>query len=91
MACGAAVVASDIGGITEVVGTTRENGLLVPPGDVAALTGAMRVLSGSETHRRLLGEAARRRVAAQYTAERMVESTLEAYGHAIALAARTRV
>jgi glycosyltransferase involved in cell wall biosynthesis len=91
MACGAAVVASDIGGITEVVGTTGENGLLVPPGDVAALTRAMRVLSCSERHRHLLGEAAQRRVLAEYTVERMVESTLEAYRHAIALAGRTSV
>jgi glycosyltransferase involved in cell wall biosynthesis len=84
MACGSAVVASDIGGITEVVRTTGANGLLVPPGDVSALGNAMQRLIDDERRRRLLGEAARRRVLAEYTVERMVEGTVEVYKCAIA-------
>jgi glycosyltransferase involved in cell wall biosynthesis len=84
MACGLAVVASDIGGITEVVRKTSENGLLVPPGDVSALGNAMQRLIRDERSRRLLGGAARRRVLEEYTVEHMVERTVEVYKHAIA-------
>ncbi len=84
MACARPSVASDIGGITEVLGRSGDNGLLIPPGDVEALVGAMRTLLGDEGLRRRLGEAAQRRVLTEYTVERMVERTLEVYRIAIA-------
>lgn len=84
MATGVPVVASDIGGITEVVQRSGEYGLLVPPGDVGALGGAMETLLRDKGLRRRLGEAARRRVLAEYTVESMVERTLEVYRAAIA-------
>jgi hypothetical protein len=59
------------------------NGLLVPPGNVDALANVMRMLLADEALRRRLGEAARRRVLAEYTVERMVEQTLEVYRFAI--------
>jgi glycosyltransferase involved in cell wall biosynthesis len=83
MACALPVVASDIGGITEVVQRAGEIGVLVPPGDVNALADAMRTLMHDESLRRRLGEAARRRVLAEYTIERMVEQTLDVYRFAI--------
>ncbi len=43
MACGKAVVASDIGGMPDIV-DHGETGLLVPPGDAQALADAMRTL-----------------------------------------------
>ncbi|WP_336707865.1 glycosyltransferase family 4 protein [Oerskovia sp. USHLN155] len=46
MAAGAAVVASDIGGIPEAVGTA---GILVPPGDVAALAETLAALADDES------------------------------------------
>ena len=84
MACARPSVASDIGGITEVLGRSGDNGLLIPPGDVEALVGAMRTLLGDEGLRRRLGEAAQRRVLTEYTVERMVARTLEVYRIAIA-------
>jgi colanic acid/amylovoran biosynthesis glycosyltransferase len=49
MACGAPVIASDIGGIPEVVRRSGANGLLVPPRDVSALADAMRALVRDES------------------------------------------
>jgi glycosyltransferase involved in cell wall biosynthesis len=58
MAAGKPVVASRVGGVPEAVqdGTT---GLLVPPGDVAALGEALATLIANPEHRRRLGEAGR--------------------------------
>jgi glycosyltransferase involved in cell wall biosynthesis len=79
MACACPVVASRTGGITEVIGESGEHGMLIPPGDVPALTQAMRTLLGDKRLRRRLGEAARRRVLEEYTIERMTERTLAVY------------
>ena len=79
MACARPVVASRTGGITEVIGESGENGMLVPPGDVPALTQAMHTLLNDAELRRRLGEAARLRVLEEYTIERMTERTLAVY------------
>jgi glycosyltransferase involved in cell wall biosynthesis len=84
MACGVPVIASEIGGIPEVVGRSLTNGVLVPPGDVPALADAMRALLRDEGLRERLGQRARRRVLAHYTVERMVDQTLDVYRFAIA-------
>ena len=78
MASALPVVASRIGGITEVLGDSRRCGILIPPGDIEALADAMRELLREDGLRRQLGEAARERVLAEYTLERMVERTLDA-------------
>jgi glycosyltransferase involved in cell wall biosynthesis/ubiquinone/menaquinone biosynthesis C-methylase UbiE len=64
MSCGAAVVASDIGGVALVV-ENGHNGVLVPPGDGAALAGALCALAADPERRRRLGEAARQSVVAE--------------------------
>ena len=84
MACAVPVIASDIGGIPEVVQRSGSSGILVPPGDVHQLAQAMRTLVRDESLRRRLGEAARRRVLVEYTVERMVEETLSVYRVGIA-------
>lgn len=61
MACGTPVVASDIGGLREIV-LHGETGLLVPPGDAAALANAIRRLESDPALRRRLGDAGRARV-----------------------------
>jgi glycosyltransferase involved in cell wall biosynthesis len=55
---GRPVVASACGGLTEVVEAGR-TGLLVPPDDVPALSGALRELADDVELRRRLGDAAR--------------------------------
>jgi L-malate glycosyltransferase len=78
MACGKAVVATSAGGMPEVV-VDGETGLLVPPRDDAALADAIvRLLKNAEL-RQAMGAAGERRVRDQFSAERMVQDTLELY------------
>lgn len=64
-ACATPVVASDIPGYAAVL--TAETGVLVPPGDVAALVDAVSALSADEPRRRALGEAGRRLAIERYS------------------------
>ncbi|MGB4441630.1 MAG: glycosyltransferase [Coriobacteriia bacterium] len=54
-------------------------GLTVPPGDVAALTEALRSLVADESLRTRLGAQARERAFADFSVERMVDQTLQVY------------
>lgn len=67
MSCGKPVIASHIGGIPEVVGNEGSCGLLVAPGDVRALAGAMRALALDPVRRKIMGQAARTRIAREFT------------------------
>lgn len=78
MAMGLAVVGTTAGGIPEAVedGVT---GVLVPPGDSAALGAAIvRVLRDPEARVRM-GQAGRARVTAQFGVDRLVDGTLDVY------------
>ncbi len=63
-------VASDAGGLGEVV-SDGETGLLVPPGEPAALAAALLRLVGDAELRLTMGAAGRRRYEAGFTAEAM--------------------
>jgi glycosyltransferase involved in cell wall biosynthesis len=78
MACERAVVASAVGGILDAI-QDGENGLLVPPGDVAALVGAIQRLLTNDELRLHLGKNARARVMAEFTPERELSSNLDIY------------
>lgn len=67
MASGAAVVATRVSGLPELVEDGR-NGLLVPPHDPAALADAIERLLADPALRRRLGEAARETVARHFDA-----------------------
>jgi glycosyltransferase involved in cell wall biosynthesis len=73
------VVASRVGGLIEAV-ADGETGLLVAPGDPAALAAALRRLAGDATLRARLGAAGRARVLDRYSVARMAEGTLACYG-----------
>jgi glycosyltransferase involved in cell wall biosynthesis len=78
MACGLPVVATRVGGTPEVV-LDGQTGLLVPPGDPAALADAiLRMRRDDETARRM-GEAGRRRVERDFGVRRMVANYLALY------------
>jgi glycosyltransferase involved in cell wall biosynthesis len=64
-ACGLPVIASRVGGLPEVV-VDGETGLLVPPGDVDALTAAMSRLLSDPRLRAQMGQAGRQFVLEHY-------------------------
>lgn len=65
-AAGVPVVVSDSGELPATVAATG-GGVVVPEGDVAALSAALRGLCAADVHRRALGEAGRAAVAARFT------------------------
>lgn len=72
---GVPVIASRVGGIPEVV-VDGETGLLVEPGDEAALEDAMKRLLENREEARRLGEAGRKRVALDFSRDRQIEELL---------------
>ncbi|HEU4943709.1 MAG TPA: glycosyltransferase family 4 protein [Solirubrobacterales bacterium] len=81
-AAGKPIVASDIGGLSEVI-VDGETGLLVPGGDPEALRGAIERLLGDAGLRDRLGEAARGR-AVEFAPEAVVPQFEQAYEAALA-------
>ena len=77
MACGRVVVATDCGGVREVVG---DAGFLVPPRNAEALAEAMgRARRLSDDERENLGRAARQRVVEHFSLEATAERYLAVY------------
>jgi glycosyltransferase involved in cell wall biosynthesis len=78
MAARRAVVSSSISGTDELIEDGRD-GLLVAPGDAAALAAALRRLLGDPALRDGLAEAGRKRVEAEFTRERMASRVAGVY------------
>ena len=78
MAASKATVATDTGGIPEVV-VDGDTGLLVPPRDHHALAHAIARLLKDQKLRDRMGAAGLARVEQMFSADRMVERTLEVY------------
>jgi glycosyltransferase involved in cell wall biosynthesis len=76
-AAGLPIVATAVGGTTEIV-TGEQNALLVERGDVAALASAIGRLATDPELRERLGRAARNR-AADFSTERLVDATASLY------------
>jgi glycosyltransferase involved in cell wall biosynthesis len=77
LATGRAVVATDVGGVVDVI-RPGQTGLLVPPNDPSALADAMRRLLGDPRTRETFGRNGQELVRERYPRERMVAET-EAY------------
>jgi glycosyltransferase involved in cell wall biosynthesis len=80
-AAGVPVVACDVGGVREAV-IDGETGMLVGPGDAAALAAALERLAADPDELTRMGEAARRRVAARF----LLDHALDRYGKVLELA-----
>jgi alpha-maltose-1-phosphate synthase len=78
MACETAVVASRTGGIPEVV-ADGETGLLVPPGDPAALAEALNALLRDPDRARAMGQAGRKRAVAEFGWHAIAAQTVALY------------
>jgi glycosyltransferase involved in cell wall biosynthesis len=75
MSAGVPVIASNVGGLAEVVDHC-ETGLLVGPEDI---TGAIRLLRIDHAYAWRLGAAGRRKVIAKFTVDHMVRRTMDIY------------
>jgi glycosyltransferase involved in cell wall biosynthesis len=89
MRAGLPVVASDVGGTSEMV-SPRETGFLVPRGDVRTLREHLATLLTQPGLRSRLGRRGRERYEEQFTFEAMLGKTLRMYEEVVAPAARTR-
>lgn len=76
-AAGTPAVATDVGGVREIV--TDETGIVVPRGDASELARALVRIAGDADLRERLGVAARRHVAAMYSAERLLRDVTALY------------
>ena len=81
MSAGVAVVASNVGGLREII-RHGENGILVE-NETEAVSDAIRRLASDRAMARRLGEAARRDVMERFTADRMVRQTIDVYRQVI--------
>lgn len=75
MAMGKPIIASKLEQIGEIL-THNKDALLVPPGNIASLSKAMKTLSDNETLREKLGKEARKNVLNHYTWDKHVERIL---------------
>src|SRR2546425_6237703 len=78
MACSRPIVATEAGGIPEVV-ENGVTGLLVPPRDHAAMADAIVTLINDQARRRQMGDAGFARVNDRFTVERMIAGTAAVY------------
>jgi len=84
MAMGLPCIGSRAAGLPEIV-VDGENGLLVPPGDAAALAAAIESLLAHPERIEALGERARERVTAEFDAEHNIERLIGLFADAPAL------
>jgi glycosyltransferase involved in cell wall biosynthesis len=87
MATGLPIIASAVGGLTEVVNNGR-NGILVESGNPASLSAAILEFALDSQQRRAMGVEGRKIAVENYTIELMAQRTLELYR--TCLAARSR-
>lgn len=83
MAVGKPVVATRVGGIPEIVRHGRD-GVLVPPGDVAALAGAIVELLDDPARRSAFAAEGRHRARTEFHIDRLVGETAALYRDALA-------
>lgn len=81
LAAGLPIVASDVGGVGEIVSSGA--GVLVPPGDAAALAEAVVEIAADDGERRLMGKRARRRFEDEFEATAWAERLRSLYAEVL--------
>lgn len=76
------VIATRIGGAAEII-EDGTDGIIVPPGDVAALSDALRGLLREPSLGQALGRAARAKVVVRFTEERLAQETMNVYNRVL--------
>lgn len=84
MACATPLVVSRAGAIPEVVGPDGECAVLVEPGDVGQLTGALETLLDDPVRRTEMGAAGRKRAQERYSWRAVATAVAAAYEQVIA-------
>lgn len=82
-AAGCAIIASQVGGVPEVI-DDGVNGLLVPADDASALATAVRQLLENPALAQAFGLSARQRYEADFSLDTMIQATLEVYRNCLA-------
>jgi len=83
MACGCAIVASDVGGIKDMIHHEKQ-GLLVPPGNPEELSRAIVRLLEEAPLRESCAKNAVEKVSQEFNYDKLVNNTLAVYGETIA-------
>lgn len=83
MAASRPVISTDLESGVPYVNQHGTTGLIVAPGDPQALAAAMKTLIDDPEYARVLGEAAERRVLAEFHVERVIDAHLELYAAAV--------
>ena len=71
MACGVPPIASDVGGLPEVIHHDRD-GFLLPVGDIDGMAEAARNVLGDPARRKALGAAAREKALTRFSADKII-------------------
>lgn len=82
MACGKPVIATNVGGVPEVI-KHKINGLIVKPGDVHELKDALLHIIENKNEARMMGENAAKHVAENYSMDVVVEKMERVYEEVI--------
>jgi sugar transferase (PEP-CTERM/EpsH1 system associated) len=90
MIAGLPVIVTAVGAMPEVV-RDGEEGIVIPPGDVAALASALDRLSQSPEERTRMGQIAKTTCESRYGVERMVDSLVKIYADCTDDARRSRI
>jgi len=83
MACAKPLISTELGTGTSFVNQHRETGLVVPPNNPTALAHAINFLLANPAIRARYGEAARKRVEAHFSVDKMVEALVDLYGEVL--------
>ncbi|MBI4436485.1 MAG: glycosyltransferase [Candidatus Omnitrophica bacterium] len=78
MALGKAVIATEVGGIPELV-RNGQDGILIPPSDPSALAEAMKELITNHEKRKKMSESGRERILRHFSMARVAGEALETY------------